>query len=174
MENDASFDDEEDIEIISKSQLKRESQEITKLGKRLVELSAAQVAELPIDEPVREAIALAHKIQNKRAALKRHYLFLGKLLRARDTGAIFAAVERFDNASQIAIQRHHTAERWRDEILEQGFDAIERFIEAQPHADRQHLRQLWRNHNGARTDAKKIQHSRLIYKDIKQTLDSST
>ncbi len=174
MENDASFDDEEDIEIISKSQQKRQSQQITKLGKRLVELSAAQLAELPIDEPVREAIALAHKIQNKRAALKRHYLFLGKLLRARDTDVIFAAIERFDNASQIEIQRHHTAERWRDEILDQGFDAIERFIEVQPNADRQHLRQLWRNYSSAKTDAKKIQHTRLIYKDIKSLIDSNT
>ena len=178
MENDASFENEEDIEIISKSQQKRESQEITKLGKRLVELSAAQLAELPIDEPVREAIALAHKIQNKRAALKRHYLFLGKLLRARDTDAIFAAVERFDNASQIEIQRHHTAERWREEILEHGFDAIERFMQGltdltQINADRQHLRQLWRNYNSAKTDAKKVQHTRLIYKDIKRLLDNN-
>jgi len=178
MENDASFDDEEDIEIISKSQQKRESQEITKLGKRLVELSATQLAELPIDEPVREAIALAHKIQNKRAALKRHYLFLGKLLRARDTDEIFAAVERFDNASQIEIQRHHAAERWRDKILDQGLEAIERFVQeltksAQINADRQHLRQLWRNYNSAKTDAKKLQHARLIYKDIKRLLDSN-
>ena len=173
MENDANFDDDDHIEIISKSQQKRESQEITKLGKRLVELSAAQVAELPVDEPVREAIALAHKIQNKRAALKRHYLFLGKLLRARDTDAIFAAVERFDNVSQVEIQRHHSAERWRNDIIDRGIEAIEQFIETQPGADRQHLRQLWRNYNSAKTDAKKVQHARLIYKDIKQTLDTS-
>ena len=173
MENDINLDDAEDVEIISKSQQKRESQEITKLGKRLVELSAAQLAELPLDEPVREAIALAHKIQNKRTALKRHYLFLGKLLRARDTDVIFAAVERFDKASQIEIQRHHNAERWRDQVLEQGSDAIEAFVLEQSHADRQKLRQLWRNYNNAKTDAKKLQHARLIYKSIKQVLDDN-
>lgn len=176
MENDANFediDDDADIEHVSKSQLKRESQEITKLGKRLTELSAAQLAEIPLDEPVREAIALAHKIQNKRSALKRHFLFLGKLLRARDTDAIFAAVERFDKTSQIEIQRHHAAERWRDQIIEQGFDAIEAFVSQQTAADRQKLRQLWRNYSQAKNDSKKLQNARQIYKDVKLALDNT-
>lgn len=176
MENDANFDDiddAEDIEIVSKSQLKRESQEITKLGKRLTELSAAQLAEIPLDEPVREAIALAHKIQNKRSALKRHFLFLGKLLRARDTDAIFAAIDRFDKTSQIEIQRHHQAERWRDQILELGFEAIEAFVAQQASADRQKLRQLWRNYSQAKSDSKRLQQARQIYKDVKLALDSA-
>ena len=176
MENDVNFDDvdeDDDIEIVSKSQLKRESQAITRLGKKLTELSDAQLADIPLDEPVREAIALAHKIQNKRSALKRHFLFLGKLLRARDTDPIIAAIERIDKTGQIEIQRHHQAERWRDQILEQGFEAIESFVSLQPDADRQKLRQLWRNYSQAKTDSKKIQASRQIYKDLKAVLDST-
>ena len=172
MENDADIDATDEIEIVSKSQLKRESQNIQKLGKRLTELTPAQLQNLSLDEPVLEAIALAHKIQNKRSALKRHFQFLGKLLRARDTDALFAAIERLDQASQVEIQRHHQAERWRDQILQQGLDAIEAFIEQQASADRQKLRQLWRNYDHAKSDAKKIQHARLIYKDIKQVLDN--
>lgn len=176
MENDANFedvDDDDDIEIVSKSQLKRESQAITRLGKKLTELSDAQLADIPLDEPVREAIALAHKIQNKRSALKRHYLFLGKLLRARDTDAIIEAIERNDQTSQIEIQRHHQAERWREQIIEQGFDAIESFVSMHADADRQKLRQLWRNYSQAKTDSKKTQISRQIYKDLKAALDSA-
>ncbi len=172
MENDANFDESNDIEYVSKSQLKRESQEIHKLGKRLTELSAEQLATIPLDEPVLEAIALAHKIQNKRSALKRHLLFLGKLLRARDTDAIFTAVETFDKSNQIQIQRHHQAERWRDQILLQGNNAIEAFLLEHSSADRQKLRQLWRNHASAKNESKKTQTARLIYKAIKQTLDS--
>ena len=175
MENDANFDDigdDDDIEIVSKSQLKRESQAITRLGKKLTELSDTQLAEIPLDEPVREAIALAHKIQNKRSALKRHYLFLGKLLRARDTDLIIEAIERIEQTSQIEIQRHHQAERWRDRIIEQGFDAIESFVSSQPDADRQKLRQLWRNYSQAKSDSKKTQVSRQIYKDLKAVLTS--
>jgi ribosome-associated protein len=169
MENEAQFDD---IEIISKSQLKRESHAIQDLGKRLVGLSADQLARIPLDEPILEAVTLAHRIQNKRSALKRHYQFLGKLLRARDTDPIFAALADIDNESQRSLQQHHRAERWRDRIIEQGNDAIDALIDEISNVDRQKLRQLWRNHQNARSDAKRVQHSRLIYKEIKYSLGS--
>ena len=169
MENEAQFDDNE---IVSKTQLKRESHAIQDLGKRLVALPTEQLARIPLDEQVLDAIALAKRIQNKRSALKRHYQFLGKLLRARDTDPILDALAEFDNASQHSIQLHHRAERWRDRIIEQGNDAIDALLAEIGQADRQKLRQLWRNHHNARTDAKRSQHSRLIYKEIKQSLDS--
>ena len=169
MENEAQFDE---IEIISKSQLKRESHAIQGLGKRLVGLSADQLARIPLDEPILEAVTLAHRIQNKRSALKRHYQFLGKLLRARDTVPSFAARADIDNESQRSLQQHHRAERWRDRIIEQGNDAIDALIDEIANADRRKLRQLWRNHQNAKTDAKRVQHSRLIYKEIKYSLDS--
>ena len=172
MENDTNFDESDDIEIVSKSQLKRESQDILKLGKKLVELKPEQLAGLNLDEHVLEAISLAHKIQNKRSALKRHYQFLAKLLRARDSEAITAAVEQINKTSQIQIQMHHQAERWRDQILDQGNDAIESFVQEQARADRQKLRQLWRNYQHAASEPKKTQNARLIYKSIKETLDS--
>jgi ribosome-associated protein len=167
MENEAEFDE---IELVSKSQLKRESHAIQDLGKRLAALPAEQLARIPLDEPVLEAIALAHRIQNKRSALKRHYQFLGKLLRARDTDAIIAALAAIDNEHQHSLQRHHLAERWRDRILEQGSDAIEALVSEFEQVDRQKLRQLWRNHQHAKTDARRNQHARLLYKEIFQAL----
>ena len=167
MENEAQFDENE---TVSRTQLKRESHAIQDLGKRLAALPAEHLARIPLDEPVREAIALAHRIQNKRSALKRHYQFLGKLLRARNTQPIFDALAEIDNASQQSIQLHHRAERWRDRVIEQGNDAIDALVAEITQADRRKLRQLWRNHQHAQTDAKRIQHSRLIYKEIKQSL----
>ena len=169
MENEAEFDE---IEYVSKSQLKRESQALQDLGKRLAALPADQLNRIPLDAKLLEAIALAKRIQNKRSALKRHYQFLGKLLRARNTDPILAALAEIDQQSQQSIQRHHRAERWRDRIIEQGNDAIEALLDEINHADRQKLRQLWRNHENAKTDARRNQHSRLIYKEIKQALDS--
>ena len=174
MQNDVkidNLDDNENIKTVSKSQRKRDSWAITQLGKRLTRLSTAQLAEIPLDEPVREAIAFAHKIQNKRSALKRHLLFLGKLLRSRDTDAIVAAVKRFDSCNQLEIQRHQQAARWRDQIIEQGFEAIEIFVSQKNQADRQRLRQLWRNYAQAQTNSKKQQSARQIYQDVKRALD---
>ncbi|MCP4471622.1 MAG: DUF615 domain-containing protein [Gammaproteobacteria bacterium] len=169
MENEAEFDK---IEYVSKSQLKRDSHAIQDLGKRLVALPAEHLARIPLDETVLEAIALAHRIHNKRSALKRHYQFLGKLLRARDTEAIAAALAEIDNESQHSIQKHHRAERWRDRIIEQGNDAIDALVTETERAERQKLRQLWRNHQHAKTDTKRTQHARLLYKEIKHSLDS--
>jgi len=170
MENEIKNDTLEDIELVSKTQLKKESHEIQNLGKRLTALSADRLSQIPLDEPVLEAIALAHKIQNKRSALKRHYQFLGKLLRARDTEAIFKALQQLEQSSHSQIQRHHRAEHWRDEITAKGIDAIEAYLVEQDNADRQKLRQLWRNYSSSKTDARKTQLSRLIYREILQTL----
>ena len=169
MENEAELDETENV---SKSQLKRDSHAIQDLGKRLVALPAEHLARIPLDESVLEAIALAHRIHNKRSALKRHYQFLGKLLRARDTEVIFAALAEIDNESQHSIQKHHRAERWRDRIIDEGNDAIEALLAEVARADRQKLRQLWRNHQHANSDAKRLQNARLLYKEIKQSLDS--
>lgn len=172
MEHETKIEELDEFDGPSKSQLKRESHDIQKLGKRLVELSAGQLARIPLDTPVLEAIELAQKIQNKRSALKRHYQFLGKLLRARDTEAIFAALALIEQSSNVQIQRHHRAEHWRDEIVAQGFEAIEAYVEQQGTADRQKLRQLWRNLSSAKTDARRIQITRLIYQEVKRALDA--
>ncbi len=169
MENEAEFDE---IEIVSKSQLKRDSHALQDLGKRLSTLPAEHLARIPLDEQMHEAIALAKRIHNKRSALKRHYQFIGKLLRARDPEPIVAALAEIDHESQQSIQLHHRAERWRDRIVDEGNEAIDALIDETGRADRQKLRQLWRNHNSARSDAKRIQHARLIYKEIKQAFDS--
>jgi ribosome-associated protein len=172
MENEIKNTDSEDIGTVSKSQLKRESHKIQKLGKRLSALSNEQLGKIPLDGPVKEAIKLAHKIQNKRSALKRHFQYLAKLLRARDTEAISAALEKLEQASRTQIQRHHRAEYWRDEIIDRGIDAIEAFLLEQVDADRQKLRQLWRNYSSVKTEERKIHFTRLIYREILQGLEA--
>ena len=177
MENETKFDDplddSDEIEIVSKTQLKRESIDIQKLGMRLVGMSAEHLAKIPLDEHVLEAIALAKKIQNKRSALKRHYQFLGKLLRARETDAIFDAIRLIEEANHGHIQRFHQAEMWRDEIISKGNDAIESLVSQQTGADRQKLRQLSRNYASATKSERQTQIARLIYKEVLLGIDKS-
>lgn len=163
--------DNENYRIISKSQLKRDSQFVVQLGKRLTTLSPTQLASIPLDESARAAIELAHKIQNKRSALKRQLLFLGKLLRSHDIDTIIAAVERFDSISQTEMQHHRLAEHWRDEIIEQGFTAIEDLAAQQMSVDRQVLRQLWRNYSRSQSEQKKRRTAHQIYQNVRLVLD---
>lgn len=172
MENETKFDDSGEIEIVSKSQLKRESHDIQKLGKCLVGMSAEQLAKIPLDEPILEAIKLANKIQNKPSALKRHYQFLGKLLRARDTDPILEAVKVVQAGNHGHIQRFHQAEMWRDEIIAKGNEAIESMVAQQAGTDRQKLHQLWRNYASAKKVERQTQIARLIYKEVLLGIDN--
>jgi ribosome-associated protein len=177
MENETKFDDplddSEEIEIVSKTQLKRESIDIQNLGKRLVEMSAEHLSKIPLDEHVLVAIALAKKIQHKRGAIKRHYQFLGKLLRAREIDPIIEAVRLIEEANHGHIQRFHQAEMWRDEIIANGNDAIESLVSQQNGADRQKLRQLSRNYSSATKFERQTQIARLIYKEVLLGINNS-
>jgi ribosome-associated protein len=166
-QNEAEF---EEIEYVSKSQLKRDSLALQALGKKLAALPAEHLARIPLDPPLLEAIELAKRIQNKRSALKRHYQYLGKLLRARDPEPIRAALAEIDHEGRQSIRRHHRAEAWRDRIVAEGIAAIDALLVETPGADRQKLRQLWRNYEKATDDAKRVQQARLIYKEIYQAL----
>ena len=167
MQNEAEF---EPVEYVSKSQLKRDSLELQELGKRLAALSEEHLARVPLDPPLLEAIGLAKRIHNKRSALKRHYQFIGKLLRARDPEPIRAALDEIEHEGRHSIRRHHRAERWRDRIVDEGTTAIDALIDENARADRQKLRQLWRNHQKAPDDAKRTQQARLLYKEIFRSL----
>ena len=166
MENEAKFNDPDGVEVVSKSQLKRESHNIQNLGKRLVAMSPQQLSKIPLDEHILAALAFAQKIQNKRSALKRHYQFIGKLLRARDTRPIYDAIKVIEDSNHRQVQLFHQAEIWRDDIIANGIDSIEALLSQQAGADRQKLRQLWRNYSTAKSDAKKTQIARLIYKEV--------
>ena len=169
MENDADF---EPVELVSKSQLKRDSLALQALGKRLAALSPELLDRLPLDPPLREALALAQRIRSKRSALKRQYQFIGKLLRARDAEPIVAALDALEHQGRESIRQHHRAEQWRDRIAADGNTAIEALITEVATADRQKLRQLSRNLEHAKTDARRNQYARELYREIYRALET--
>ncbi len=159
-------DIDEDENWISKSQLKRDSKALQKLGKKLAALNSDQLARVPLDDTLQDAIALAHKLANKRSALKRHFQYIGKLLRATDVEPISAAVDRIENTGNQRKQLFRLLEHWRDRILAEGDDAVNEYCQQYAAADRQKLRQLGRNYRNAQTDAKKTHIARQIFKAL--------
>ena len=172
-QTEASIEDhDEDIEWVSKSQLKRDSKSLQDLGKKLSTYNAEQLAKIPLDDQLLDAIALAHKLSNKRGALKRHFQFIGKLLRGIDAEPILQAVEAMEQADQFNKQKFKQIENWRDRILEEGEPAIHNCCDEHPNMDRQKLRQLYRNFSQANED-KKSRFSRQIFKEIHACLEDS-
>ena len=163
-------DDDEEIFLISKSQLKRESHALTDLGKELVELAQSELKKIPLDERLLEAIALAHRIK-ERGSRKRQLQYIGKLLRTTDVEPILAAMEgmKLEHAKDNA--RTHKLELWRNRLLEEGDAALGELLAQHPDADRQHLRQLLRNAQREQKQNKPPKSSRELFKYLRDNLE---
>ena len=114
---------------------------LQKLGERLSQTPASQLARMPLSEDMRAALAEAARIKSHNA-LRRHYRRLGKLLREEDLEAIRHVFDEIDGRHQAGVDRFHALERWRERLIDGGSEAFGEFLDTFPGADRQHLRHL--------------------------------
>ncbi|KUJ83263.1 DUF615 domain-containing protein [Microbulbifer flavimaris] len=128
----------------SKTQMKQEMHELQELGRQLTELGPAQLAEVPLDDDLREAIDTLHRIKSNEAR-RRQMQYIGKLMRSADGEAIGEVLHRFKERDQQHLRFDRMAEEWRRRLLEEGKEAQSDFFEHYPQADHQHLRQLVRD-----------------------------
>ncbi|AMX02022.1 ribosome biogenesis factor YjgA [Microbulbifer thermotolerans] len=138
------FDDYEEELPKSKTQLKKEMHQLQELGKRLTELSAAQLAEVPLDGDLREAVETLHRIKSNEAR-RRQLQYIGRLMRSADVDAIEKVLERFKERDQQHLRFDKMAGDWRERLLQEGNAAQSDFFDRYPHADHQQLRQLIRD-----------------------------
>ena len=131
-------------EFKSKTQLKREAEQKQKLATQLVDLSEANLAQMPLDEELFDAVQTARKINRKKDGFRRQLQFLGKLMRGIDTTPIETALNLLGNQHTQANAHFHYLERARDSIVNHGNEAIEAVLEKHPELERQKLRQLHR------------------------------
>lgn len=164
------YDDADGYGRPNKSALKRESQALEELGERLTALPAEQLAGIPLSEQLAEAIAIARRITSF-SAIKRQRKFIAKLLRDTDVEPIRARLEALDRNSAQSIHRHHTLERWRDRMLDEGDEAIDEFLQSQPAADRQKLRQLAREARKEQQASVAPRSARLLFRYLRQVLE---
>lgn len=126
----------------SKTQLKKDMLALQTLGEKITELNAAQQAQIPMDDTLRKAVEEAPKI-SQNSARKRHFQFIGKLMRSADGEAIAEAYALVTEDQHKSVRLHHQMEQWRDRLLSEE-TALSEFIAQFPDCDRQQLRQLIR------------------------------
>jgi ribosome-associated protein len=124
----------------SKTRQKQASHEQQDLGAELLELSAAQLDAIGMDERLREALR-EHGRMPTREARRRHLQFIGKLIREGDDAPLRRALRdiRAGEARLLA-----EAERWRDRLLADDA-AMTDWIKAHPQSEVQPLRAMVRN-----------------------------
>ncbi len=128
----------------SKSQVKREMTALQELGERLVDMNDRQLASIPLEDSLLQAILDARRIR-QREAHRRQLQFIGRLMRSADHEAIQAAVDKLQDTSDAYIHRQHQIERYRDQLLSGDAQAIQQLISQCPGIDVQHLRHLIRS-----------------------------
>ena len=155
----------------SRTELKRESTELQKLGEDLLTLRADLMARLALTDKLKDAVAEAKRITNFEGK-RRQMQFIGKLMRLVDPTVLetvrTALTEQHSGSAQENLVLH-LAETWRDRLIADD-DAFGEWITKCPNSDSQQLRALIRQ---ARKDAKPekpgeaVRHGR-AYRDIFQ------
>jgi len=135
----------------SRTDLKRESDELQDLGKELLTLRADLFNGIGLPDKLVEALAEARRITNFEGK-RRQMQYVGKLMRKLDAAQVQAARSALDVQRSGSAQEKlalHMAEQWRDRLIAEDAAQAE-WIAHHPGSDIQQLRALIRQ---ARKDA---------------------
>ncbi|WP_102944480.1 ribosome biogenesis factor YjgA [Stenotrophomonas sp. VV52] len=154
---------------ISRSQNRRDALDVLALGEKLVSLTPAQLARVPVPEDLLPHIAEAKRI-TAHIAHKRQLAFLAKHMRREDEATLDAIRDALDVNSETSrreVAALHRAEDWRERLLKDGDKALSTLLEEYPQADRQQLRTLVRNAQAERAKNKPPRAFRELYQVLR-------
>jgi ribosome-associated protein len=161
-------DDFDEYDGPSKSAIKRQMLARQELAKTLSQLSSDAIKSLPVDDNLKEKLLETEKIKTF-GAIKRHTLYLGKLMRGYDDEEIAAIQNRLDaiqGVNKAEIARFHYLEQLRDDLLSQE-SRLTQLIAEHPTIDVQELRTLIRNAKKEREQDKPPKAYREIFQLLK-------
>ncbi|MEN3753402.1 ribosome biogenesis factor YjgA [Mangrovibacter yixingensis] len=169
---DSQNEEDEDDEIIwvSKSEIKRDAEELKRLGVELTELGKNALDKIPLDQDLRAAVELAQRI--KKEGRRRQIQLIGKMLRQRDVDPIRQALDKLKNRHNQQVVVFHKLESLRDQLIAGGDEAVEEVLRLYPDADRQQLRSLVRNAKKEVAGNKPPKSSRLIFQYLRDLAEN--
>jgi len=130
----------------SKTELKRESTDLQKLGEALPTLRRDLFERLQLPEKLVDALEQAERITNFEGK-RRQMQYVGKLMRHLDEDTLAAVREALDEQHKGSARESlalHEAERWRDALIDED-EAVQKWIAQHPETDSQQLRALVRS-----------------------------
>ncbi len=159
-------DEDDEIIWVSKSEIKRDAEELKRLGAELVDLGKNALDKIPLDTDLRDAIELAQRI--KKEGRRRQLQLIGKMLRNRDVDPIRQALDKLKNRHNQQVALFHKLEQIRDRLIDDGDDAVAEVLNLWPDADRQQLRSLIRNAKKEKEGNKPPKPARLIFQYLRE------
>ena len=161
---------EQEDEWVSKTQMKKQMNDLQALGMELTKLSSDTLKKIGLDEELFEAIATYKKITSN-SALKRQAQFIGRLMRDTDPAPIeaYLAKLRGDNAAHNAFLQR--VEQARTRLLADD-GAITQFMADFPQTDAGKLRTLIRNTKKEQEQNKPPKNFRALFQEIKAVMET--
>ena len=117
--------------IKSKTQLKKEADDIQQFGIEISNLPNHKIKELSLSDEIIEAIIFYKEIK-KNSAKRRQAQFLGKLLRDFDLSNVTQEMDTIKAFSRLQVKFEHEAELWRDKLINDQSALNEYINEFQP------------------------------------------
>lgn len=133
---------EDDVEWVSKSEMKREMQRLQAIGEQLIRLKKSELANIPLSDTMLDAIAESRRIRSHEAT-RRHLQYIGKVMRSEDLDGIQHQLDLLDPSSELSQRIQNQAEAWRERLLRSN-TAEGEWFEMFPETDRQPFRSLVR------------------------------
>ncbi|MDB5853333.1 MAG: hypothetical protein JWR22_1374 [Herminiimonas sp.] len=153
----------------SKSQLKRESTALQKLGQELIDEARDRVKRVPMPEDVRDAILECQLIKDHEGR-RRQLQYVGKMMRSlneEEVALIQKTLDSWKGASKEETASMHALERRREKLL--ADDSALTDLKAQyPAVDVQQMRTLIRNARKEQAESKPPKAYREIFQILKQ------
>jgi ribosome-associated protein len=159
---------EQEYERPSKSELKRQMDELQKLGAQLVAEPRDRVKRVPMPEDVKEAILMCQTITNHEGR-RRQLQFVGKKMRSlteEEVAVIQRTIDSWKGASKAETAALHALERRREKLLTDD-KALTTLLEEHPELDVQHLRTLIRNARKEQAESKPPKAYRELFQILK-------
>jgi len=156
----------------SRSQNRREALEVLALGEKLVALTEAQLAKLPVPDSLLPHIRECKRI-TANIAHKRQLAYLAKQMRREDDEVLEAIRDALDEDGEAArreVAAMHRVEAWRERLLADGDAALAQLLDEYPTADRQHLRALVRSALDERRKNKPPRAFRELYRGLRELI----
>jgi len=168
------FDDED--ERPSRSSFKREAQALQELGEAIVELTDGELATLPLDGDLAEAIAQARRLKSQaktREGFRRQLQYIGKLMRRVDPGPIRAVLDERRAGARAEAAVFRRVESWRERLLNDP-DSLAHLLAEHPSADPSRLRALVESARRERVEAGAPHSYKELFRALRELLGRYT
>jgi ribosome-associated protein len=159
-------------EFVSKTKRKQEMLALQALGAALVELPEAQLASMPLEEKLAQAVLEAKRISS-REGRRRQMQYIGRLMREVDAAPIRERLAELEGRSAQAAARHKRLEALRERLMADDA-ALTEFAASYPEADLQALRTLIRNARKEQNEARPPRAYRELFRFLKDAAAQET